>query len=70
MSNMMRKIMKYKWILATILVIYLFFHFFMRQTEGFDCTSVKKQSNCEKHSQCSWGSNSTRGGIIYTCKNA
>lgn len=39
-NGILRKIMKYKWILASILVIFLFFHFMSRM----DVMPIKKMT--------------------------
>lgn len=70
MANIMRKIMKYKWILASLLVIYLFFHFFMRTSEGFNCSGLKDQTKCRGQKGCSWNKYTSKGAVGYRCQNA
>lgn len=46
--KLMNNIMKYKWILATLLVIYLFYHFFMKDAISSSYSVTKTTSSGSK----------------------
>lgn len=53
MTNILKSILKYKWILAIVIVVIMFFYF-SKNIESFGCGNLGKDACQQNNSQCSW----------------
>jgi hypothetical protein len=55
MKSILNKILKYKWILASLLAIIIFYILQKRiNIENFACGSLNREQDCNGNNQCLW----------------